>query len=492
MKNKNITIVLGLVILFSLIGIYYFYSNKEEKVVNQNNKEIEQQEYILNNKFPEDIKSITISSASGNMEYIKTDINGNQTIWTIKDFEDIELNQQSIENIVLNSASIISDKMITENVENSSEYGLNPPQIILELLYYDGIKTRFLIGNKTPDKNYYYIMPENEKKVYIIDSIQCSLFETNLNDLIDKEIPKIDDMNINYINIIQEGKDEIEIKQLQNDNKENDSSIKKLTMTKPFNNISVYLSSLQHFILSGISEIELKDLIELFPKDLKRYGLDNPNLELKIKDNNNILDLKVGEKIDDNTFYCMINNRPHIFSIEKHYITPFIETNVMDYIERNIYKFDIKDIESINLSSKDENIKLEIKSSENGISAEQFEKFENETWILKSLMSQTENIENTDNLTVFANGKEIDAESFKNFFSMINSLSFDNISKTEKPSGEPKVIFTFNLKNGEEKIIKYYNYNENFYITEQNQNISFIINTQAVDNIFDAAKDFIS
>lgn len=475
MKKKKVRIIIS-VVVFVILFISYLYiinnENSDDDInINADNSVITQ--YNLLNKTADEVKGAVITSANGVIEYVNNKSDTQSSNWTIKNYESIEFNNNEINNVIGSFAQLTSNEIITENPTNLSQFGLNPPQLTAEIEYTDGSRKTLFLGNKTPDNDYYYTMIDGDSNVYIIDSINGERYSYTLNDLISKDIPLLYADKINYINVKQKDKMELEVYSESEESKESKNyGVQTMKMTKPVQGINVYLSEIQNSLFYNISELSLKKLVDIFPNNLNKYGLDNPYLEITIKDSEDELKLKIGNDIDSDTAYCMINNRPHVFSIEKNKLNPFINIDILKFIDKSVLNIDRSKLDSVNIRNDD--MVYEI------------------LFIYKENTEENNTSESKNQISAKINGYDINEVDFKNFYDLIAGLAFDNIIESTKPEGEAEVSFTFNFKDGTNQILNFYSYNENFYLIETNGICEKLINKQIISNITNNVYNLIS
>jgi len=472
--NKKAVILIGIFILLILLLCLYFVSKKDNNIENTEQEQSSQNNHLLINKKSDEVKRVIIENEYGEKTTFKTINNEDGTnSWTVEGFEELEFNQENLKSVVNTMAQLYAEDIVTNDLSNLSQYGLEPPQNIVTALYSDETEIAIVVGNMTPDKNYYYAMIEEDDNVYIIDKLTGQRINYDLNELISKTVPVISEKEILYLDVKQKGKDEIEI-EYSGDMDGNAADLSKyglqtLNMKKPIPNAIVYPNNIQSYVLSNTSALTIKDLIDIFPKDLSQYGLHEPELIINMRDSKNSVEFKIGSSIDENTFYCMVDERPHVFSIEKDAVNPFMDIDILNFIEKFVSLHYRKDVESVNISSSKGNYSI--------------------TFGEEKTEETTEN-EVNDNRASFINGKEVDKDEFSNLFQLIVGITFDSIDYNAKPQGKPESSIIYTLRDGTKDIIEYYNYNDNFYIALKDNDSSRIVSKQTIKNVVNELSKF--
>lgn len=464
-KSKLLKILFGILILVLLIILYIMGVNTgKNNIPNETANNIDYTEYDIINKPDSDVIEISINDLN-----FKTVAVDNKTEWIIEGYDGVKFNQENI-SFMAKSLKNLTSTQIIEMPENTdiSEYKLDTPEVTVNVLYDDSSVETLYIGKETPDMDYRYVMTEREKKVYLLDELTSNRFLYTLDNFVDKDIPIIRIDTILHVNLKNKDKEEIDIKFLTNtDSDLNSIGLSTMTMLKPYEGITVYPENLQNSMLPTVSSLALGELVDTNSDNLSLYGLASPFSEITLTDENNTLHLKIGDLADEENYYCMIDNRIEVFKIKKSLIEPFININVIDFIEKFVNLVYRTDVESITINDN-YNITFEDNAA-------------NETDDYNS---------SDDNRTAYLNGKEVEESDFSSLYQLIIGITFDSIGNTIEPRGKPDVTMIFNMLDGTSSTVNYYTYpeNTNFYIAELNGNYSMLVSKQKVENVIDKLK----
>lgn len=476
MKKQKITFMILLAVFVVLGCIYYFGLKDSNNLDNDVDIEEINTELILTNKEQNNLKEAILISQNDELTLIPLKDDENNTEWKIKGYEDILFNQINMTSIVSTLTNLTMSDIIAEKSDNISDFGLDSPIVTAKAIFDDEEEITIYIGDKTVDGNYYYAKTDKSDRIYILENLYANRLQSNLNGLIDKSINMISQYKILYLNVKSKGNDEIDIE--YSENKEGNASelenlgMQTLRMNKPFNGATVYPTNLQDTVLRNLSSITLNELIEVYPNDLDKYGLASPEMEITMKDDDYNVYLKIGNAYDNDNLYCMINQRPHVFTINKSAIEPFININVFDFIEKFVGLNYRVNVESIDINSPKGNYKIT---------------FSDDT--------AEENIEEKnamkDNRKSFINGQEFDNDSFSEFYELLIGITFDNIDKSSSISGEPIVSIKYNLKDGSYQNINFYEYDNSFYLVDNGKLDKLVVHKHNVDIMLDKAKQLL-
>ncbi len=161
-RTKNLIILL--VILVFAVAIYVvasFVAKSEEK----KNETPEETEITLVKKDVADIVSVAV--ASEKTSYL---IELKSNAYKLADKDDFPLDQTVASNIVETVSSVVSTRLVAEDIGDVSEYGLDEPKYSISIVYSDGSKTEIKLGDYHKHADAYYLILNGESKIYLIDA----------------------------------------------------------------------------------------------------------------------------------------------------------------------------------------------------------------------------------------------------------------------------------------------------------------------------------
>ncbi|MDK2870828.1 MAG: hypothetical protein PWQ16_180 [bacterium] len=152
------------------------------------------------------------------------------------------------------------------------EYGLDKPEIVFELENKKGEKLTLLFGKENPITSERYLMVEGDKAIYLVSSyiykqLSQDLYSLRKKDMIPENTLAVESFTLSYVRPSRE----YSFRRTENDIWEILSPV-----TIPVSQDKVT------DILWDIVESKAEDIID-HPKDLKEYGLDSPQLIVKLK-----------------------------------------------------------------------------------------------------------------------------------------------------------------------------------------------------------------
>ncbi len=468
MKKKLYMLIGAIVILAALFGIYLFMTSSAPDEPETENTDIVMEDLGTQIVKADYVKSFSLKNSQINLNFNKK---GNS--WYIDGYDN-SFNASAIAGMASVFTSLYADSVIEENAEDMAKYGLAEPSAVASN---DDVTIN--VGTITTDNKYYYVNLNDSNTVYMVNSARLNALLYGFNDIIDKSLPKIDTNSVQEISVDfsdESDKRDIVIKYDKDNPIAKEYSEKNglatLVMEKPVSNILVYPYNLQSSILKNSDSINIKDLADIKPVDLTQYGLDNPICTIHLADNDNSINIKVGNVVtnddDTRTAYVMVNGRPEVFTMDYRAIKPFIDAKIADFVEKFVSLYQRSKVKSISIEGSS-NYDIQFKSEG-----------END---FRDIDGVSKDYRNT-----YINNKLVDKETFTDFYELIVGISFDEIMDRTEPESNPEIIITFNLMDGSKEVDKYYNYNDSFYVVNKGEGSSMLVSKQTVRKVLSEAE----
>lgn len=475
MKKKLTPLICGIIILAILIVLYVVGSARKNKTTETKESTITQDEIGQKLSTNDNAVDILVENKNGKFEFEKA-----KDSWKIKGYKDVTLSNDAVNLIVNGVESLYAVETIEENPQSVEKYGLSKPVATVSAKYENKNQTVLKVGNLSTDKKYYYVQVDNSPSVYMVNANVCSLFTGTMNDFVDKNVPKVDTNSIVYMEIDYRDKDDILV-EYDKDNslvKEyaDKNGLATLVLKKPVSDIVVYPYSLQATALEDASALNVEKLVDPKTTDLSKYGLDNPEMKIVLKDRNTELTVKVGSKVQDdsdiNYRYVQINNRNEVFTMDQRALQSFFDADIVDFVQPFVSLHSRSSVNKIEAENNDKKFNVEFKS-------------EGENTFVKT----KEGIEK-DNRNAYVSGKLVKRELFTPFYQNIVGLSFDSILKENaNVTGTPQAVITYVMKDGSKEKIEFYNYDDSYYVAKKGESSTLVVNKQSVRKLFlDAEK----
>ena len=156
-----------------------------QAIVGTKNGKIENNSYgTLMEYYPADIKTIHIENSKGTLDVISDTPEGEATVYTIKGYEDFDLQSGNPDLIASAAAKLEFSQVATLDKEKSGEFGFDSPRSVVTVTYTDNTKSIITIGSDAPQNAGTYVKFGTGDAVYVVDTKVISAFDFGLTDLI--------------------------------------------------------------------------------------------------------------------------------------------------------------------------------------------------------------------------------------------------------------------------------------------------------------------
>ncbi len=422
------------------------------------NGEIKNNSYgTLIDYVPANIKNIRVENKKGTLDVQSTTPKGEATVYSIKGYEDFEL-QSGIPDLVASAASNLEfSKVASTDGGGKAEFGLDNPRSTVTVTYQDKTKAVFKVGSNAPQAAGTYVQFGTEPTVYLCSTDVVSAFDLGLTDFINRNINNSADSAENNeassITISGSGfKNEIVLE--PNKSQNNSASF---IMTSP---VKGYASESESSLISGSIRGLYSDSVEMVnPSNaqLEKLGLSSPYAKITAVYPDVTVKLS-GTKPDSNgNVLIMADGGKVVYKISAEkaaWTNTSYEKLVNEYV----------------LNPK--------MSSLSGVSikADKTYAFELETKEVTKTDDEGEETTST-STTVKYNGKELDLGKFTNLYDDLTLIKLNEV-KEHSFSGSPEVSITYTYDDSGNDVVEFYAENAEFYTA--------VLNGRAVGNCYKA------
>lgn len=464
---KKLWSLLALVLtLVILIGSYAYVKNKPKKETPEE-QTVEKEQILKLDK--EKIAKMVLTSAKGELVLEKKG-----TEWVVPGVNS-KLNQDLINEIADSFSNMQAEKLIEENPKDLEKYGLKKPAITAKAILQGGEEKVVYLGDKTLVGSTYYLMLKDVQKVYTVWINHGEHFNYTLESLRDKTLTnEVDFSSLTYLKISPQGESEIEIKTSEaSSDSGQEYGLNVFTMYKPYKIPRSVDTEKVDAVIKAIPEIGVVDVVEENAKDLSKYGLDKPTLEVIAKDKeNHTFHIQIGKEKDSSLVYFKLVDSNNVYTTEKEKIKA-LKPDPFTLITKFAYIVNIDDVDKIDIQTKDKNYAITLTRQ-----------------LTKKAEKEGEKDEYA--VTYKINDKEIKEEDFKKYYQSLIGLTADaeNDKNTEQKS---ELITTYYLNKGNTKTVKveYSPYNADFYSIFRDGNSEFLISKSKVSKMLSDLENLI-
>jgi hypothetical protein len=337
MKKIIIALIVLLLAAGGSIGAFLYAKNKK----NEDDKaaEAKKNDKILFDFDSHDINKIEFDLADGSKYVAELDENSK---WKLTEGADFIVDQDYFTIICTYVSSLKAVTSYDMDEDKLASYGLDKPNVIT--LFSDDNSYSLNAGTTlSPTGDYYYISLDDRDKVYMIEALYGSVFQTNHLMMRSKHLIPYTDSDIAGFSVKKDGK---EVYSLTYDKESSTWSLPEEYSSLPLD--PTLVTSEKTTMTRLVADIS--NMLEEYPKDLSKYGLDKPEYTAVIKSfDGTERNLRVNTKYDPNNQYSCIYN-------EEDDVVMLLFTNDISFITNTPknYISDIMEISSINkISSLD-------------------------------------------------------------------------------------------------------------------------------------------
>lgn len=481
-NKKKYSLIILLIALAILITILLLLKNKN----NDNDNDIE--EDVVDTTIVEidinKIKEVSYENEYGSFKFTKSD----DGIWVNAEDSTFPLKQTNLNSIESNVETINYSHIVSENPENLSEFGLDEPVISTLITMDDGTKTSLKFGIKVPVEDGYYVMINDDPSVYVTSVSLYNAFNKNKSDmLIVEELPSLSADSIGYVKLTNEDKPILEMKYNENETI-GLSGYNNWQLLQPYENpmeASTYtvLEYLEKF--AGLS---YSKCIDYMTDDLDQYGLESPSNIIYIEyleslsDNdgqetedtsetnkersNESLEVYLGATNEEGDYYAKTPDSNSVHIMDKELVASLIDVDTFYLLEKGLTSINIETIDSIIVRIGQEEHVMEIKrdSDNNEEDSEEVQA----TYYIDDIEVQEDNFRDVYQYLIKPRGEKLISEDY-----------------THDNNDTPLLWITFNRNTDKAQIVeaKYYQYDDNFCVTDINGSMIFMTDKRSVEEI---------
>lgn len=422
--------------------------------------------------------------------------------WILPEDEDFPVDQEKVELMVTDVASMSVSRTVTEECEDLSEYQLDEPTLQIEITTEDGEAKNIAYGMKSDVAEGYYVSVDDSKRVYIVTKDTTMDFAYSVNQLM--EVPDLAEIETDYVTgyrvnknggknfaAVYAGEKAVSKESRWNIEKAYDQPVAGDAdgLQNLFDN--AYLLELAEGVCYHATETELK-----------KYGLKEPSAELEIQyftvkenteededtggsenTNDSIEDipeedreyhsftLYVGEPDDtEENYYVRVRGEEGIYLMSAETVDSLVDFDVFDCVYKTPCPTNPEGLQSLTIEYQGKSyIYQQTKSGEG----------EDIVYTVKKSISDIEKRGNKDK-----EEKKIDAEKFHTAYSELGALAYSAaIKKGVKPSENQPVAVLTVREEGRSYKVEFLPYDGNSYRVRVDGVCQFVAERKAVDRV---------
>ena len=316
MRRSGSTIVL--VVIAAAFGAYLYFVDAKKPIVD---KDAKPKVFTVDASA---INQLEVKSASGDVTALKKDASG----WTLTKPAAGPADQNSAADVAASLASLDQDRVVDENPSDLKTFGLADPRIRVTFNVSGEQSTReLLVGDKNATGMGLYAKLPNDKRVFLIPNSAESSLNKSTFDLRDKTALKITPEKVDSVELAS-SKQTIRLVKAGDQWK----LVKPIEAPADYTAVEGLIGQLQSAQMAT-----LKDNPDEV-KDLKKFGLDKPEVTATIDSAGAATVLQLGSTAENGTMWARDPARPVVFSITNG-VADELRKAPSDFRRKEIFEF---------------------------------------------------------------------------------------------------------------------------------------------------------
>lgn len=507
-KKQIITMVLMAVVLIGMVAGYTVFKGYQDDKLAEEEAQEEQEDTIpLFEMNSDDITEISYTYEGETIDMVSDD-----GIWIMKD-TDRPMNSAYIDAVKGAMSCVVAVRVITENTDNLTEYGLDDEHASLRyrVSCSDGTSHSLRFGIKlTTDDSVYYAMVDDDSKIYAMSSNYYDVLSYSLSEM--TEIVDNVSITADYIT-------EVDVTSKDNGKfsaryfgDEADKGYYCWEITKPYKDVLADTDKWK-VMLNKYGAMELKECVAFGVSDYSEYGLEDPNATVRLKyytvtgvgedqetedaDNtgNSAQATPVPQEQREYNELTLYMSEPQQDQEGEtfFYVRPEGSSNVytMDADAQGLYAFTPFEVADVCIYSKliDEIKGFDVEFADTKLVIERRDEMPEATPEPGSVPKKKDTIN-----VYYVNGKKVEEEDALNLYSFAYLLTYSGEADKNKAddSDIPALTITYHPLEGEDVVVKYMPYDgANFYHVDRNGMNYFLTDKRGIDTLIKNYEEFI-
>ncbi|HOV38695.1 MAG TPA: DUF4340 domain-containing protein [Spirochaetales bacterium] len=392
----------------------------------------------------------------------------------------VKLDQEEVNSILWSLCNMRADRIIDENPQDLSVFGLKDAKARVVLTLDDGSRVELLGGDTTPTKNGYYGMKSGDTKVYLLPSYPGERLYVSLTDFRNRKLPSFNADEIEQL-VLSYGSTKIAI-ELKPSEGALEASFTTHILTSPYKVPRGVDGEAFQKLVSKIGDLRIKDFVDDNPVSLTKYGLDKPAIELFVKGKEATLHLLIGKEAQEagpewetNRVFAKLKDSPSVFLLED--IRSDLTVKPFDLIDKFAFIINIDKVDKLVIDFRGTRYTGEIKREKTTVTEKDAEGKETQREETKE--------------TFYFDGNEVKENTFKDFYQSCIGLLIDaELPSGGKPSGKAEVTLDYYLNDpaGKRVRIQYLPFNQDFYILSREGSQEFLVSKRQLDKVAESIK----
>ena len=320
MRGVRSTIAL-LVVLIGLGAYIYFVTWKQPAQDSGSKKE-----KVFASVQADQIEELKVKAESGDVTTLKK----TSGAWTVAAPMTTAASEADASSVTSALSALEIERVVEENPADLKDYGLEAPRIEIDFKAGDGKTSgRLLVGAKTPTGASMYARRNDEKRVFLIPEYQNSSLNKSTFDFREKSVIKIDRDKVDGVEVAIGGaRQPIQFAKADGEWK----------LIKPLEARAD--PSLVEALVGSVQAAQMKSVAanSATPADLKKYGLDRPEVAVTVHLGSARATLALGNKAGADTVYARDASGSVVVTVDGT-LAETAKKSAEDYRRKDVFEF---------------------------------------------------------------------------------------------------------------------------------------------------------
>lgn len=319
MRGLRSTIAL-LVVLIGLGAYIYFVTWKQPQDAGS------KQEKVFASVQSDQIEELKVKAESGDV----TTLNKTSGAWTVVAPMATPASETEASSLASALSALEIERVVDEDPADVKDYGLETPRIEIDFKANGGKASgRLLVGAKTPTGASMYARRNDEKRVFLVAEFQNSSLNKSTFDLRDKSVIKIDREKVDGVEVaVGAAGQPLQFAKAGGEWK----LVKPLEARADSGLVEALVGSLQTAQMKSVAADNAT------PADLRKYGLDRPEVTVTAHLGSARAALALGGKAGPDTVYARDTSKPVVVTVDST-LADTARKSADDYRRKDVFDF---------------------------------------------------------------------------------------------------------------------------------------------------------
>ncbi|MBE5041065.1 DUF4340 domain-containing protein [Ructibacterium gallinarum] len=441
--------VIAVAALGILAGGYYFAVKWQPAEETSDTTASTSSSIELLNAKTDEVRSVKIQ----NLDQTYTLLQDDEGNVSIPEIPDIEFEQMSLKSALSGFSSISAEKEITTDMQRVAEFGLNRRDVSFTVTLKDGTVRQFIVGDSLPGETTYYFMEDGGSSVYTLPSYKASSLFKSTNEYRNTNLLSLEGATISHFSVSHGSEKLLAIRPVEEGENPQNTFGASWILETPCPGEGASEDRIGKLI-ENFQSISILEFVDDHPADLNTYGLGSDAYTVSFTTEEGSYTLRLGKAAEDGV-YMQWNDGISVYLGDAAYLSAVSGMDPMLYVEKFVHIANIEDMAAVTITKDGNTYTMEIGDGEEE--------------------------ENPDKYKI--NGAVTKADDFKKIYQQVIGIMFVEQGNFVV-QGEPFMTVTYQFKDGHSDTMKYYEYDERYYVAERSTGTRLTVLKTTLNELF--------